>query len=320
LSVPEDKHNIKACGAEKNGARKWKIYYFLFTFMSFVVSVYPAESVGGDFLLASPHARTAALNNSFAAVADDSNAVLFNPACLTEAGLIDISFTHFSSFADTNYEYISAVYPSGKWAFGGSVLVDYTYDFTWIKEGEDMGNVNNYDFLATGAFGYKVLPELSAGACVKFFNSRLLAYSKIGFAVDAGILIKVSENPGVFIGCVLQNMGLQTAYETSADILPVNLKLGAGIKFKPADFCSVLADVDVNRVISENETADIGAGVELGFYEIVYVSAGFGFKHTGDNISLGAGIRPVPQVKVTYAFQPFDSLGFAHRISLDLFL
>jgi hypothetical protein len=295
-------------------------FFFLFIFMSAAVPAFSAEAVGGDLLLAAPHARTAAMNSSFAAVADDANAVLFNPACLTEADGLNIAFTHFSSFADTNYEYISAVYPWGKWAFGGSVMVDYTYNFSWIKDGQDMGSVNNYDFLATAAFGYPVLPNFSVGAAVKFFNSRILAYSRIGFAIDAGMLIKVSENPGVFAGCVLQNVGLQTAYETAADILPVNIKLGAGIKFKAADFCSVLLDLDINRVISESETADIGAGAELCFYKMAYLSAGFGFKHTGDSITLGAGIRPIRQVKVSYAFQPFEILGFTHRISLDLFL
>jgi hypothetical protein len=103
-------------------------------------------------------------------------------------------------------------------------------------------------------------------------------------------------------------------------MLPVNVKLGAGIKFRAADFCAVLADIDINRQLTADETPDIGAGVELCFYDMLYLSAGYGFKHTGDTFSLGAGIKPIKQARISYAFQPFLELGFTHRISLDLFL
>jgi hypothetical protein len=290
-------------------------------FMLFALPAHASDSVGSDFLLAAPHARTAALNSAFTAIADDANAVLFNPAGLILSKDIILSMTHFSSFVDTNYEYACFVFPQGKWALGGSVMYDYTSNFNWIT-GDDVnkGAVNNYDFLAAAALGYSIIPNLSAGVCIKAFRSEILDYSKYGLAFDAGLLMKLGTDPDVYMGIVLQNAGWQTAYETQADAMPVIIKIGAGVKLRTAGFLSLLIDIDVSRLITADETSDIGTGMELGFYDVFYVSAGFGLKHSGDNYSVGAGIRPVRQAKISYAFQPFEGLGLTHRISLDLYL
>jgi hypothetical protein len=289
--------------------------------MAFAASAQPAESTGADFLLAAPHARTAALNSAFSALADDENAVLFNPAGLPAIAGTTISFTHFASFVDTNYEYVCFAVPLGKLAAGGSILYAYTYNFNWITGAdENRGAVNNYDFLATVSAGYAVLPDFSAGASVKFFRSEILTYFKYGLAFDAGLRMVLARNPGVYIAFVLQNAGWQTAYERIADAMPVCFRIGMGIKIKAADFLDIEGDIDISRLISSGESSDVGMGIEFGFYDILYAGAGFGLKNSGDNFSIGAGIKPIKQAKISYAFQPFEGLGLTHRISLDVYL
>jgi len=279
-----------------------------------------AESTGADFLLAEPDARTAALSGAFCAVADDANAVLYNPAGLVLPAQNIISLTHFSSFADTNYEYITAVVPHGSLAFGASAMYDYTADFSWIgADGENKGNVQNGDFLLTGAAGYKILPGISAGACIKYFRSTILDYSKAGIALDFGGLAKIGKNPDMYFGIALQNIGSQTAYETLSEPLPVNLKTGVSVRFNITDYCRVIADLDINKIETINEPPDIGAGAELCFFNIFCLEAGYGVKQDGNNVSLGAGIFLMRAARISYAFQPVSDLGINNRISADIF-
>jgi hypothetical protein len=259
--------------------------------------------------------------NSFAAIADDSNSILFNPAGLARSRGPSMSFTHFSSFANTNYEYIDFVKPVGKWAYGGSLLYDSTGNFDWIDSaGSDRGAVENYDFVATAAAAYPVLSWLSGGVCMKYFQSCIYTFTKYGAAFDAGILARVKDKePEIDLGCVLQNIGWQSAYITKPEALPINLKTGIGFKFKALNFCRISADIDVNKKVLLDEYADIGAGVEFNFFESMFLRAGYGFKHEGNTVSLGAGAVLLKLFEISYAFVPLEDLGAVHRMSIDVF-
>jgi hypothetical protein len=291
-------------------------------FILFIYALLPAENaVGPDFLLVEPDARTAAMGNAFTGIADDSNAVLFNPAGIPSIRNSIISFTHFASFADTNYEYMSFVYPYKPWGLGGSLLFDYTMNFPEIDaSGSETGQVNNYDMLATLAVGYEIVPGFSAGAAVKYFKSTLLNYTRDGFAFSLGALWKLTESPDLYIGFTIQNIGGQTAYESVTDELPANLTVGLGLKHKINDIMKITAAADIGRVIVNKYFPDIGAGAEVGFYDIVFMSAGFGLKQEGDTVSFGIGIRAMDSLRISYAFQPYENLGATHRLSLDVSL
>jgi hypothetical protein len=278
------------------------------------------KAVGPDFLLIQPHARTAAMGNAFTGVADDSNAVLFNPAGIALQNKNSVSMTHYSSFADTNYEYLMFASPQGRWGFGGGALFDYTSDFTEINTaGQENGQVNNYDFMLAGSFAYLILPGFSAGISAKYFKSELLNFSKDGYAFDFGLLVKLTECPDIYAGMVLQNLGDQTAYEQEKDDLPLLFRAGIGLKHKINDALKITAAADLGRVLLNKYLPDLGAGTELCLYNMYFLSAGFGFKQEGDSFSFGAGFMPVETLKLAYAFQPFENLGATHRISLDVF-
>jgi len=296
------------------------IYYILLSFIVFS-RLYADASAGADFLLAQPDARTAAMANCFAAVADDSNAVLFNPAGLVLCRHSDFSLTYFSSFASTSYEYFDFAVPCGRFGFGGSLLYDSTGNFDLINSnGQDLGAIINYDIVTTAAFGYMIIPGLSAGAAIKLFQSRIFTYIKYGMAYDGGLIYKINEKePEVNIACVLQNMGWQSAYDTQKEPLPLNLETGISVKYKFLDYYSMIFDVDLNQQLLISEYPDAGLGAEIGFYDMLYLRGGYAIKHDGENLALGAGIVLFKSVSLSYAFQPFGDLGAVHRLSLDMF-
>lgn len=300
-------------------ASKHRLGLLIFFILYMAGSSRADTAVGPDFLLVEPDARTAAMGNAFTGIADDSNAVLFNPAGIPMIRNNIISFTHFASFADTNYEYMSFVYPYKPWGVGGSLLYDYTMNFPEIDpSGREIGQVNNYDLLATLAAGYMIMPGLSVGAEVKYYKSILLTYARDGFAFGFGALWKLMEEPDLYIGCAVQNLGGQTAYESVPDELPALMTVGLGLKHRFSEVINITADADISRILVNRYFPDIGAGAELGFYDIVFISAGFGLKQEGDTVSMGVGFRAMDSFRISYALQPFENLGATQRLSLDM--
>lgn len=280
--------------------------------------LYASGRVDADFLRIEPSARTAGLSGAFCGVADDLSAVIFNPAGLVQIKHNTVSLTHFASFADTNCEFISAAMPMEKSAAAASLLCDYTLDFAEFDEfGDEKGKIDNYDFVFTGSYGRYLMPNLSAGANVKGFLSRLYKYNKMGFAVDAGLLVIIGRNPDTRAGIVVQNIGSQSAFIKVADPLPANIKAGLSTKFDMPGIGKLTLSVDVNRLFGKDEVQTLDVGAEAEVYNVLAIRAGYGFRRDIATFALGLGIL-LEKVRFSYAYQPYDKLGTAHRLTLDL--
>jgi hypothetical protein len=289
--------------------------FFILLLPSFL---YAAGRVDADFLRVEPSARTSGMSGAFCAVADDLSAVIFNPAGLVQIKHTSISLTHFSSFADTCYEYLGAALPFGQGTAAASVQCGYTLDFDEIDEfGDKIGTVPNFDFVLTGSYGFFILPQVSLGANIKGFYSKLYLYQKMGFAADAGVFVMLAQSPDTRAGLVLQNVGAQSAYINISDPLPTNIKGGISTKIKVQGIGNFLVSADVNRLIGKDELPTLDLGLEAEVYDVLVIRAGYGFRHDMANVSAGIGVL-LQKIKFSYAYQPFDVLGVAHRITLDI--
>jgi hypothetical protein len=281
--------------------------------------LFSAGGVGPDFLRMNPHAKTSAMSDAFCGLAGDINGIFFNPAGISHVKQPVVSLTHFTSFSDTNYEYLGGVYPvDSASTVGAALMVDYTMSFHEYNEfGVDCGNVDNTDFLLALAYSYAASPYLFIGGNLKGFYSKLYKYSKQGAAIDIGALLKFGENPDTYGGIAIQNIGFQSAYIDVADAMPLNFKAGLGIHFDIIDKTSACVAVDVNRLLTKDEMPTLDFGAEALVQNILALRAGYGIRHDVMKASFGVGII-LDRVHFSYSFQPFDALGSNHRVSLDV--
>jgi hypothetical protein len=246
---------------------------------------------------------------------------VFNPAGLINIKYPQASFTHFSSFGDTNCEYLAGAIPFDPKKYGvigAAFYVDYTFDFPYYNDyGDQVGNVDNYDLVAILSYAYQVNDWFSAGVNLKYFDSKLYLYSKNGVAGDLGVLIKINSDPDTFAGISLQNLGSQSAYISVADPLPANIKAGLGIKFPMGDQAKVTAGLDVNRLLLDDELPTLDIGTEVLLFNVLSLRAGYGFRYSEQSVSLGIGLK-MDSVRFSYSYQPFDVLGQTNRISVDV--
>jgi len=294
----------------------WLIFFVLLC----PYAAYCAGGVGPDFLRVSPPAKAASMGNAHCAVPSDINSLLHNPAGICRLENPVMSITHFASFADTNYEYGAIAWPLGsrQGTAGFGIFLDYTFDFTEYDEfGDEVGNVENFDVMGIGSYAYPVYNWLSAGVNIKYFYSKLYHYDKMGLAVDAGALALIAKDPDTFGGICVQNIGFQEAYIKVADQMPVNLKAGISTRFTIKDAGKIRFSLDVNRLWIKDELPTLDLGVDSELFEIFSVRVGYGFRHDISSVSLGIGLI-LDKVRFSYAYQPYDALGVAHRISIDI--
>ncbi len=287
----------------------------MFAVCVFMGTVFAAVSPA--FLIVNPDAKTAAMGNAYAALADSNNSVIFNPAGLFSIKNTEVFFSHFISFADTNYDYVSFLLPldHGK-ATAFSLFCHYTTSFKEYNElGDIVGNIDYYEIEGIASYSQNILNSISAGGNLKVFTSRLSAYSKNGICVDAGIKIKIATSPDAYIGLVLQNLGTQSAYIETVDNLPANLKAGIGFKFPLNNNVKTTLQIDVNKLLLETGQISMGAGLEFAINNTLYPRLGCIFENGNNNITGGVGFV-WETIEVSYAIVPYDALGLTHRLSL----
>jgi len=219
-----------------------------------------AGATSVPFLLISPDARASGRGEVGVAIADDLNAVYWNPAGL---GFL----THFDGFdeygdpIETNYRQVALSFSPWLpqfnadlyYSYGtigqymeeldGTVALNFTFmnlgEFTRTNEqGQVLGRFISNEFALGLSYGTIIAPDLSMGFQLRYIHSNLTpndAQSRtsgtgISAAFDLGLLYKPSEMLGyaspVSFGLNLQNIGPKITYRQESDPLPTFLRIG----------------------------------------------------------------------------------------------
>jgi hypothetical protein len=249
-----------------------RTYFFIFIlaillfFFRSALVCFAAGTSGAIILKQTSGARPLGMGEAFVALADDVNALQFNPAGLAQIKRHEISVMYLDSLVDTWFGFIGYAYP-----IGGRVEKERGRRFTSIKERRNRGTIAlgvsslqagkmvlhpegntvraEEDYLINLGFGYAVwrsaervqkgkgrtraTPELrnevSIGVSIKLVYSTLVQkYSAMAYAVDAGLLGKfiVGKNR-LQLGVTGQNLGTKIKFEEEGDTLPLTVRAGA---------------------------------------------------------------------------------------------
>ncbi len=271
---------------------------------------------GAPFLRYEHNARVVGLGGAFVALADDGDAVYWNPAGLSLQSRPAITFTHCQGFADTREEYLNLVCPFGsKGSLGIDILYAtvgefYLYDDFGLKIDE----IDNHEFVLDAAWGRDFFSKISLGGGLKFYQSRLAEVTAWGFALDCGLLLRDVPYPGVSFGAAIQNIGPGIKYISVADPLPRNLKLGTAYRMRVGEEHGLKLSAEMERLVLEEEWLYLNTGVEYDHLGRYLCRAGYRLNRAKDKLALGAGLR-LHSMRVDYALLPLGHLGLTHRVS-----
>jgi tetratricopeptide (TPR) repeat protein len=321
-----------------------------FAIISFL---YGAGETSFNFLKISQGARQSGMGEAFTGVADDVNAVYWNPSGLAQLTRQQVCLLHSVWLIDVNYEYLAYAIPiKGIGAFGiyGTFLAgqldeityenpvngQYIIDSNAVAKASDINVTLAYakkmsDFVGNNS----TFSDLYAGLNVNITMENIYEDTGNGFGTNIGLLYYPKYENYSF-GLMVLNAGIASERPT----LPFAIKFGFGYKFsynnilmpftdqgyyKFLDNDSVLAIDMIYYPVEQLVKVNFGTEKYWVLNKYHSLAARLGYKFGSDlgllaGLTLGAGYRMTInenfQFDFDYAFVPYGDLGEAHRISI----
>lgn len=291
-------------------------------------------------------ARPAALGGAFVGLADDSNALFWNPAGLADLTERQLGLMYTSYLVDTSYQLLSWAQPVPVLG-GGIAAAVYTLDYGSITLRDERpdgmyspptGTRAPHEWYVTGGWGTRLprffgLDRVRAGASVKLTFQPLEHGEVVGAGAAAGALLDLPVK-GLRAGLVADNLGALTSGGLT---LPINFRFGASYARPLSAKLGMTVAADARYFL------DVGfrpnAGLEVLAFNVLAVRGGWAVggvdasvaRSSRQSISgeggptFGIGVRSPAawgqrriRFSVDYALTTVGDLGNTHRIQLTV--
>lgn len=285
---------------------------------------------GAQFLKLGAGARAEGMGEAYTSVADDADAMYWNPANLTLIPKHTATLMEAPLLAGINYQYAGYGQKVGASTALGAIAqyvsqpgIDET-----DTSGFNTGQVFHPTDLAAGIGGaYKfkseglgILNGASLGVVGKYVESTITR-SASTYAADIGYLSGPLHLLGgdMRISYVAKNLGGQLRFQQVSDPLPVNLMLGAA--WAPNDDWTLAMNID--EPLDNNPYLSFGSEYRYhlnddtsfaGRIGVITRDIGGTGGFNGLNVGLGGKFR---HVGIDYAFVPLGPLGLTNYISVS---
>jgi hypothetical protein len=294
------------------------------TLLGGLAALAEARGVGtsaGNFLKAGWGARPSGMGGAFVAIADDTNALEWNPAGLSQLSpnYFNASFEHVFWFNDVEYEVLSvAQYLQDTYGAGMQILYRHMPDID--NDIEDLDPLKVFDVAGIFGFGMQI-SNFSVGLNLKLYESRLGTEDLFGQAVDLGMLVFFLERR-ITLGLAIQNLGP----DVQGDSLPLNIRGGFSYRetFGENKEHGLNAALEINQPLDNKLNLLLGA--EYWYLRTFGVRTGFrqqlgGNDLQSDNVAnrltVGLSARWA-DLQLDYGFVPYAALGGTHRLALTV--
>jgi len=290
----------------------------LFCLMAAVPALAAVNSVAG---LAGPldnnggGARAMAMGSAFVGVADDSSALLWNPAGLAGLGSAELALHHNSWLAGIVQETAVVAVPFkglGTLGLSGN-YVDYGNLAGYDESGAQVSDYSANRYGLGLGWGMQLLKGLSAGVTVKGTRQTVADASYANVALDLGGLWE--PLPRLRLGAAYINLGTPVAGFSPSSALRLGGSYGLGLGQSDQLLLAAAGSFEpkgVSRlqVGAENVILDLLA-LRLGYQGVLAENDIQGM----NGLTAGIGVM-VKGFSLDYAYLPFGDLGAAHRLSL----
>lgn len=288
-------------------------------------------SAGAEILQIGAGARASALGGAYTAVADDPDAVFYNPAAV--AALPRSASLAYQAYVEdvTLGSFSGALGAGRRFAFGAGLLFLDAGDIEEVvpdptfggERGRETGSTVGATEAAArlaGAFNF-AQGRASAGVALGFLTSDLAGVARRAAFVDLGAQARVGQR--LSVGASLRNLGTGMSSDEMGDTpLPSQARLGATYRRPIGAVYGAAAFADAVWGIEE-ETGGLALGVEGGLLPpdrsisaVLRLGAtlGEGEGHLG-RLRFGGGVA-VRGIGLDYSVQVFEYLGAIHRVGL----
>ncbi len=284
---------------------------------------------GAQFLELSPGARATAMGEAFGGVADDVEAVYYNPAGLANLRRVEVSGMHDQLFQGMSYDFLAAAVPVLTWSrqkrdkadYGVLGLSVYSLSVGGLQRRgliETDAPVDTFDAASLAyALSYAWRPgggAWSVGGTVKSVQERLDSTRGAATALDAGALYRGDR---LSLGAGVRDAGQALRIGSTADPLPTSLYAGASWQLLLGWLLAAEADLprdgpaglalgaEYRTLVADKLSTSARAG-----YDSRSVDPG---QFSGASVGVGLAYGGLG---FDFSFSPFGELGSAYKYSL----
>ncbi|MBI4655395.1 MAG: PorV/PorQ family protein [Elusimicrobia bacterium] len=288
-------------------------------------------TTSANFLKIPVGARQTALGSAFTAVADDVNAIYYNPGGLAQLDKTEITFVHNKYFEDISQQWFAGAFPAkiGVFGVGVNYLSVSKFD-AYDNNNTKIDSVSAYDMAVNLSYAKHCrlldndsFESFSYGANLKYLSEKLDTIKSSGFGLDIGVLLKPnisSKMNNLSVAFAVNNVvSSKVKFINESYKLPLEFKTGIAYKSHPArDYWTTLS-LDWN--FPRDGQNYIAAGMENIFYELFALRVGYNsFGDISEGFNLGFGIRCAKflnqSVEVDYSFSNTYDFGNIHKMGI----
>jgi hypothetical protein len=322
---------------------------FIFILILFTVPVFAQlfPNLGGQrvgisaaqFLKIGIGSRAIAMGQSYVAVANDAEALYWNPAGLTQFSNHSIFFSHTRWLVDVKLEYAGIVYHlDNANALGLAITYLHTDEMMETTELQPFGTGRLFgfgDFLLGVSYARSMTQKFSFGLSVKYMQETLAELSMKSVLFDLGVYYKTGWK-SIRFAVAVSNFGPDMSPSGSFQVQDLNNQVTEVSSFQsfspPTIFRIGLAwelienenhkftnSIQLNHPNDNSE--NINLGLEYVWNDIFAVRGGYVTGRVEETFSAGFGIHvptSLTNLRLDYAYTDFRRLGSANRFSLQL--
>jgi hypothetical protein len=291
------------------------------------------------FLKIGVGARSIGMGESYVAVADDIEALYWNPAGITLFNRPTAFFSHAQWVVDVQMEYAGFAFNLGSAnSFGVAVTYLHTEDMKETTELQPFGTGRSFsfgDFLAAFTYGRKMTDKFSFGLTVKYMYENIADITMSGLLFDLGTHYNTGWKSTRFavalshFGPDLQPSGTTQYINLDNEVVkisdfqsfapPTVFRIGVAGELVDNAAHRITTSVQLNH---PNDNAEnINLGMEYWWNRTIALRIGYKTAQVEESFSAGFGLHfPITMAdfKLDYAYTNFGRLGTVNRFAIQL--
>ena len=318
----------------------------------FVSDVSKKGTTAAPFLSIGQSARAIGMGSAFVGVVNDVSSIYWNPAGLTKAQGVNVTFDHTLWIADIKYNYLAASYNLGDL---GTIGFSYTgsdigeMNVTTITQPEGTGETFTSTQAAFSlAYAIQLTENFSIGFNPKFIYESIWRMSASAFALDLGVQYVTPFDDAILamsisnFGTSMQllgnsnlvlhdldpensgNNGNIPAYlETNSWALPLTFRVG--IAYNPIYSEEHRLTVALDAMHPSDNYESLNLGTEYAYNDFVFIRGGYKslfLKDSEETFSLGFGLKQQlignVALQLDYAYQDFGRFSDIQKFTLSI--
>jgi len=314
-----------------------KFLILILIFMGLSSQIFPFEKVGTtsfQFLKVWPGARGSALSGAYSTLANNSEAVFWNPAGLAKVQGFDASVNYIDWFLDIKHYALSAAYNLGDFGTLGFQAVMADVGVIEVTSVDRLGFVNGVynpgltgqtfspsSFVAGLSYATRLTDKFSFGITVKYVREDLVYEKADAIVFDGGLTFETGFR-SIVIGASVRHFGPEVKFIDKTYPLPQTFNIGISTYLFSANDPLIASLGDHSLLFSYDmiQPRDYdqvhSMGMEYSFKNLVFLRGGYTFNSDQEGLSAGLGLL-INHYRLDYAYSNYGTyLNSVHRITI----